>query len=99
MTTRVRVNRGLTDPERSLLSYLAVRTVADQVPCSEEAAADALDELAGRGLMHLRGDVYDAYVTANGHVLVHCTREWLSFMATAVEDGDAPPAYGTPIDG
>lgn len=48
MTTRVRVNRGLTDPERSLLSYLAVRTVADQVPCSEEAAADALDELAGR---------------------------------------------------
>lgn len=99
MTEPVPVNRPLTDAERSLLLYLAVRTIADQMPgWTHERAATALDELAERGEVHLRGDAVDVHVRVRGRDLVHATREWLSFMATASEQGDAPPAYGRPMN-
>jgi hypothetical protein len=88
----------LTDPEWSLLLYLTIRTIAEQTGATEDSTADALDELAGRGEVLLRGDVFDAYVNVHGRDLVHCARDWLSFMAMAAEDGDAPPAIGTPIE-
>ena len=92
------VNRRLTDPERSLLLYLTIRTIADQTGATEDSTAEALDELADRGEVLLRGDVFDAYVTIRGRDIIHSARDWLSFMAMAAEDGDAPPAIGTPID-
>jgi len=66
---------GLTDRERSLLVYLAVKSVAENRHCSEQAAADLLDDAAGRGDMHIRGDQRRSYVTygdpaAGGLVLV-----------------------------
>jgi hypothetical protein len=97
--TRVAVRRPLIDAERDLLAFLTIRTISSQLGCTDELAAEALDDMAGRGEVFYRGNFFDAYVTVRGRDLVHCTREWLSFMATAAEDGDAPPTYGTPIDG
>ncbi len=71
MTTRTPIDRPLTDPERSLLAYLAARTVADQVPCPLDQAGAALKDLAGRGLVYAHGDAYDAYLTVDGHEIVH----------------------------
>ena len=92
MTTRTPIDRPLTDPERSLLAYLAARTVADQVPCPLDQAGAALKDLAGRGLVYAHGDAYDAYLTVDGHEIVHAARDWLAFMAMAAELDDAQPA-------
>jgi hypothetical protein len=54
---------GLTDRERSLLCYLAVRSVAENFGISEEEAADHLDEGARREMVHIRGDQRHAMVT------------------------------------
>ena len=97
MTTRVPINRRLTDPERDLLAYLSARTVADQTGISLAAAGAVLNELAGRGLVIVYGDAYDVYLTVDGTVLVHAARDWLAFQAMADELDDAPPAIGEPI--
>ena len=54
---------GLTDRERSLLCYLAVRSVAHNFEMSEQEAADHLDEGARRDMVHIRGDQQHAMVT------------------------------------
>jgi hypothetical protein len=97
MTTRVAVDRRLTDPERDLLAYLAASTVAEQTGISLAAAGAVLNELAGRGLVYLSGDALDVYLTVDGNVLVHAARDWLAFQAMADELDDAPPAIGEPI--
>ena len=84
------IDRPLTDPERGLLAYLAAETVAEETGISLAAAGSLLNELAGRGQVHLAGDGLHVYVTAAGRVLVHVTREWLSFEALADEEDAAP---------
>jgi hypothetical protein len=97
MTTRVPIDRRLTDPERDLLAYLSASTVAEQTGISLAAAGAVLNELAGRGLVHAFGDALDVYLTVDGNVIVHATREWLAFQALADESEDAQPAVGTPL--
>ena len=54
---------GLTDRERSLLMYLAVRSLAENFDETEETAAAALGEAARRDMVHIRGDQQHALVT------------------------------------
>jgi hypothetical protein len=68
----------LTELQRSLLCYLAIRVVVDQTGCDEQTAADVLDELAGRGDVVLRGDDRNVWLIACGNPLVHSTHGWLA---------------------
>ena len=95
---RVAVRRYLTDQERDLLAFLTTRTLGHELGWTDERAAEALEELASRGEVIYRGDELDAYVAVGGRDIVHCTREWLSFIATAFDAGEAPPAFGSPIE-
>ena len=72
---------GLTDRERSLLCYLAVRTIASQTGADEQTAADALDQLAAEGRVAISGDRHDIYLVAAGNSIVHAARDWLRYMA------------------
>jgi hypothetical protein len=77
------IERRLTDDERELIMQLAIWTIAEQTGVSDQAAADALDDLIEReGLFHV-GDAHDAYIKTGkyGHTIVHATREWLAFYA------------------
>ena len=71
----------LTGAERSLLTYLAIRTIAPQAGADEETTADALFELAARGEVAIRVERHDVYLVAAGHVIVHAERAWLRAMA------------------
>jgi hypothetical protein len=75
-------HRPLPDREKSLLAYLAVLTVATQAGCDEQTAADALDELAGRGKVAIWWDNQHAILTAAGHDLVVAERLWLRHHAS-----------------
>jgi hypothetical protein len=76
------INRPLNDPERSLLGFLAARTVAEQTGCTLDEAFDALSRAAGEGQVVLDGDAVDVRITLRGKVLVHCKRDWLAFRAS-----------------
>jgi hypothetical protein len=71
----------LPDRERSLLAYLAVLTVATQAGCTEQEAADALDELAGRGKVAIWWDDRAAVLVVNGHDIAAADRLWLKLRA------------------
>jgi len=71
----------LTDRERSLLIYLAIRTIATQTGADTRDAADALDHFAARGEVAIRGQGADVYVVVAGHVIVHAERAWLRAMS------------------
>jgi hypothetical protein len=77
------INRPLTDDERSLLMQLAIWTIAEQTGVTDQAAADALDDLNEREGLFFCGDSKDAYITAGErhHVIVHAERDWVSFHA------------------
>lgn len=76
------IDRPLTDDERHLLADLTVWCIAEQTGVSDDEAARALDELHQKSPLQMEGDAVDVYVkTGNGHVIVHCTREWLAFHA------------------
>jgi hypothetical protein len=68
----------LTERQRSLLCWLAIQTVAGQLGCTAEAASDALDDMADRGEIVLRGDDRNVWMLAAGHPIVHSTRGWLA---------------------
>jgi hypothetical protein len=68
----------LTERSHSLVCWLAIQTVAGQLGCTEEAASDALDELAGRGEVVLRGDDRNVWLCVGGRPIVHATRGWLA---------------------
>jgi hypothetical protein len=76
---------GLTDRERSLLCYLAVRSVAENFGITEEEAADHLDEGGRREMVHIRGDQRHAMVTfdtdSGSTVLVDAERVALRRLA------------------
>ena len=86
MTTAIWVDRPLTDPERSLLAWLAVHVVTSQTGATEEQAADALETFAERGEVIIRGDACDTFLEVAGRVLVHISREDLAFTALMSED-------------
>jgi hypothetical protein len=81
LTHETEINRHLTDDERHLVWDLAVEVIANQTGGNREAAADALDEIASDGKLHLYGDAVNAYLQADGNVLVHITREDLARVA------------------
>lgn len=76
------VRRRLTDEERHLLGHLAAVVLAQQTGAPLTAAVGALEDLADEGRISLTGDDYDVHMKVDGKVLVHCTREWLSFFAS-----------------
>jgi len=79
---RTPFDRPLHDGERSLLGFLAARTVAEQTGCTLDEAFDALSQAAGEGQVVLDGDAVDVHITLRGKVLVRCTRDWLAFRAS-----------------
>jgi len=97
------INRPLTDAERDLLNLLAIRVIADQTGVTDQAAADALDDLIERDGLYLEGDAHDVYVKTGtpgdgpNHVLVPATREWLAFHAEQPEAIDLD-RHRHPID-
>jgi hypothetical protein len=87
MTDIVLIDRRLTDPERDLLAYLAVQTIVEQTDYEWKAVCRTLGDCAERGEVVIHGDAVDVRVELCGRVLVHCTREWLSFYAHFAPEG------------
>lgn len=85
MTTPV--NRWLTDDERELLADLTVWVIAEQTGVTDDAARKALDDLNKKTGLSMEGTTTDVYVKTipHGHVILHCTREWLAFHAHSGE--------------
>lgn len=81
--TRPKINRPLTDDEKSLVCRLAIASVMKQTGATEQAAAAVLDRFAAEGRAVFEGDAQDAYLTVNGRRLIHCERDWLAFHADA----------------
>jgi hypothetical protein len=80
----------LTDRERMLLLRLAIHNLQRQTGCTEQDAADALDNFAARGEVHTRGDQRDVYLEVCGAVHIHAERDWLRWAAFQVErQGDS----------
>ncbi len=80
------VHPPLDDRERSLMCWLAIRTICAQTGEGEQAIADVLDEFAADGLVAIYRNGTDAYLCVRDgegedHVIVHCERDWLSWMA------------------
>jgi len=69
---------GLTDRERSLLCYLAIRSVVHNFGMPEDHVAEMLDEGARRDMVHIRGDQEHVLVTfdtdSGSTVLVNAER-------------------------
>ena len=81
------VNRPLTDDERHLLTQLTIWVIAEQTGVTDDEAAQALNDIAREIGIHRQGDNIDVHViTGNGHVLLHCTREWLAYWAHTEEE-------------
>jgi len=78
--TPAAIHRRLTDDERHLMAHLAAAVLAQQTGVTIEAAADTLMNYDGD--IHLQGDDIDCYMTLDGHVLIHVTREFLAFFAS-----------------
>ncbi|BCI55701.1 hypothetical protein NIIDNTM18_49790 [Mycolicibacterium litorale] len=77
------VNRRLTDGERELLAELTVWVVAEQTGWTDTQAAEWLEHVNDTIGLHRQGDNIDVTVTTgNGHTILQCTREWLTFQAT-----------------
>ena len=74
-------DRPLHDAERTLLGFLAARTIAEQIGCSLDEAFDALSAAAGEGQVVLAGDAADVRVSVRGKVVVHAGRDWLAFRS------------------
>ncbi|UHJ58030.1 hypothetical protein LT337_15635 [Mycolicibacterium fortuitum] len=76
------VNRRLTDDERHLLTQLTIWVIAEQTGVTDDEAAQVLDDINRDIGLHMQGDNIDVQViTGNGHVLLHCTREWIAYWA------------------
>jgi hypothetical protein len=74
----------LTDEERSLLTYLALRHVADELAISDQEAADMLDGFADRGdPCQFVGDQRAVAIIAGGVELIRADRAWLRAMTTS----------------
>jgi hypothetical protein len=72
----------LTDDERSLLTYLALRRVADDLAISDQEAADLLDGYADRGdPCQFVGDQLAVAIVAGGVELFRADRAWLRAVA------------------
>jgi hypothetical protein len=74
----------LTNRERDLLTHLTAITIQRQLkPArSYQRVAEALDELAGEGLVTLRADDDNVWVLICGRSIVHAARDWLAWAAT-----------------
>lgn len=82
MNQPVSVNRPLTDAERQLLDQLTVWVVAEQCGWTDDDAAIWLDDINDKIGLSRQGDNIDvAVTTGNGHTLLHCSREWLTYWA------------------
>jgi hypothetical protein len=74
----------MTDDERSLLAYLALRRVADDLHISDQEAADLLDGYAERGdPCQFVGNQRAVAIIAGGVELFRADRAWLRAMASS----------------
>ena len=85
------INRRLTDDERELLADLTTWVIAEQTGVTDQAAAEALDELNQKSGLYMQGDNYDVYVktSPHGHVIVHCTASGWPSMHTQANSSPA----------
>jgi hypothetical protein len=80
----------LTDRERMLLLRLAIYNLCRQFNCTEQDAADALDQFAALGEVMTRGDQRDVYLVVAGAVHIHAERDWLRWAAHRPEGIPSP---------
>ena len=92
----VAINRPITDEERTLMAHLAAAVIAKQTNTTIEIAADALKNYEGE--IHLSGNNIDCYMTLDGKVLVHVTREFLAFYASNPDEVIDLDKYAVVID-
>ncbi len=90
------IRRALTDDERRLMAHLASAVLAQQLDLTVEEAAQQLKHYPGE--IRLQGDDIDCEMTLDGTVIVHCTREWLSFFASHPDEVIDLDKYARPID-
>jgi hypothetical protein len=81
MNQPVEFDRPLSQTEKDLMAWLAIKTVEAQMRWTEQRCADALDEAAAEGLAMVRWNAEGAWLLIGDRVLVHATREWLAFNA------------------
>ena len=78
------IDRPLTSEEREfLVKTLAAHVIADQAPapCSIDEARAVLARFEAMGQLDIEENAEDAYVRANGTLLVHAKRDWVAYYA------------------
>jgi hypothetical protein len=72
----------LTDPQRDFLAHLLTLTIQRQLKPerSYERIAEALEDIAGDGLVSMRADDENVWVLVCGQSIVHAARDWLEWM-------------------
>jgi hypothetical protein len=80
-TQPMNFDRPLVELEVLLMSRLAAYSVAFQTGASPEDATNALGEIAAQGEAEIQWDATDAFLLVAGHVLIHCSRDWLAYNA------------------
>jgi hypothetical protein len=72
----------LTDPQRDFLAHLLTLTIQQQLKPerSSERVCDALEDIAGDGLISMRADDENVWVLVCGESIVHAARDWLEWM-------------------
>ena len=86
MTTPLRIDRPLTEDEKTLLCWLGTRALVDQLGCTEDVAVTSLDAYATCGLVHYQADEYRAFLDIDGHRIVGTTRDFLAFAAMVYQE-------------
>jgi hypothetical protein len=72
-------DRPLDEAEKSLLLWLAIRTIASQFDSDDATAAAALDQFADEGRSLMRWDDENAWLSVAEKSIVHARRDWLYF--------------------
>jgi hypothetical protein len=82
MTTKSDGIPWLTDPQRDFLAHLLTLTIQQQLKPerSYERVAEALEDIAGDGLISMRADNQNVWVLVCGESIVHAARDWLEWM-------------------
>jgi hypothetical protein len=72
----------LTDPQRDFLAHLLTLCIQRQLKPerSYERIAEALEDIAGDGLISMRADDQNVWVFIAGESIVHAARDWLEWM-------------------
>lgn len=77
-----------TDDEKQALCGIAITNLMRQTRVSEQAATDALADLAARHPVNIRADAENVFMEVGGNVIAEATREHLAFLVIAKHEDD-----------